>query len=632
MLTCVVVVAGWLLVGWLPGMLIAVSFRPNAGWLRNSALAPVLALAVNMICAQALQALGVQLNYKTVLPSSLALCLAAWAVMKLRRRPGSARPAPGLRMVRGSLDASLLTSAVVLGATIWFFAIPSLQSVLPNDDGTHHGLFAWRILRLGTLDPHQVLAGDLATHSPALGYYPLALHLSAALVAGLTGASVSAVLTIAYVLASSVVLPVGIFVLSRRLFPAMPHAAGVAAIILAGMPLYPHGIMVWGGITTIVGMSLLLPVVDLAWRSSVEPRSVLAGLILGLACYGLFTTHNSELVSAGLFALLLVAGCWSQLTREDRRDQLITWFVSIAVFAGLVLPQAGALVTGSGERSVILAHAPHIDSAAVLILVILNGLVLMFALPGAVMAIRHGWARGWLGSLAAVAALCVVAQTRVPVLINLTVPWYASATRVAYLWAYFGATYAAIGVVLCSRALGSLLSRRYAVGRRLAFSAGPAIAAVACLAAMIVPAEQVAGQAYEQNSLIGADQRAAFVWLSQNAASGDRVLNQFFDGSAWMGPLSGVTPVFQTALSETAGSSEVWGDRWYLLTHAADLSNDTRARAAAREWQVRYVYVNDQQFYAKASGALNTSRLAASAAYERVWSRGRVTIFQIVGQ
>ena len=55
---------------------------------------------------------------------------------------------------------------------------------MPNDDGTHHGLYASRILQYGTLDPHRVLAGDLSTGAPASHYYPLAIHLMAALIAG----------------------------------------------------------------------------------------------------------------------------------------------------------------------------------------------------------------------------------------------------------------------------------------------------------------------------------------------------------------------------------------------------------------------------------------------------------------
>jgi hypothetical protein len=485
-------------------------------------------------------------------------------------------------------------------------------------------------LSLGTLDPHQILVGDLATHSPTVSYYPLALHLSAAVVAGLTGASVSAVLTIGYVLASSVVLPLGIYVLSRRLFAGIPFVPGMAAVILAGMPLYPHGVIVWGGITTLIGMSMLLPVVEAAWLSSADSSYIRSGGLLGVACFGLFTTHNSELIAAAVIAFLLVLGGWREMSRERRRHQLISWALSVALFAALIAPQLSALAEGSTERSGLAAQAPRIGSVAVLILVVLNALVLLFAVPGAVVAFRRKWARGWLWSLAAVAAIGLIAELRIPGLVLLTSPWYSSPSRILYLWAYFGASYAAVGVVLGLPVLSEILSRRFAVRPSIAAVLGPAIAAIAFLAAAIVPGEHVASLAYAQSSLIGPDQRAGFGWLARHTASGDRVLNDFSDGSGWMGTLAGVTPVFQTKVSQTNETENPWGDRWYLLTHASNLSDDIQARDAVRQWRVKYVYVNGRYFYAKSNGLLDASRLSASPAYRRVWARGTVTIFEVV--
>jgi len=150
-------------------------------------------------------------------------------------------------MQMNRLDAGLVGFAVLLALIIWCVVIPSVSSVLPNDDGAHHGLYASRILRLGTLDPHQVLAGDLATGNPTSHYYPLALHLVTALISGVTGAPVSAVLTVGYVLAASVLLPMGMFVLTRRLLAQLPLAAPVASVIAASFPWFPHSVVIWGG-------------------------------------------------------------------------------------------------------------------------------------------------------------------------------------------------------------------------------------------------------------------------------------------------------------------------------------------------------------------------------------------------
>jgi hypothetical protein len=224
----------------------------------------------------------------------------------------------------------------------------------------------------------------------------------------------------------------------------------------------------------------------------------------------------------------------------------------------------------------------------------------------------------------------MIAEFRIPGLLILTAPWYTSPSRISYLWAYFGATYAALGVVFGLKVLADLLIRRFAIRRSAAVGAGSFVVASAFIAAAVVPSERVASRAYTENSLIGSDQRAAFAWLARRTPAGDRVLNQFADGSAWMGPLSGVTPLFQAAVDEGPGMSEIWGDRWYLLTHAADLGSDSRAQEAVRKWRIRYVYLNDRHFFEARADLLSASAISSSPAYKQVWSRAGVTIFQVV--
>jgi len=99
-----------------------------------------------------------------------------------------------------------------------------------------------------------------------------------------------------------------------------------------------------------------------------------------------------------------------------------------------------------------------------------------------------------------------------------------------------------------------------------------------------------------------------------------------------MQTLDDVTPVFATTTNqEVIPPESVWGDRWYLLTHAAALNTDPRAQAAARTWNVHYVYVNSQYF---SDGAVELSAVALSrcSAYQQVWHKGTVTIFKIVNR
>ena len=140
----------------------------------------------------------------------------------------------------------------------------------------------------------------------------------------------------------------------------------------------------------------------------------------------------------------------------------------------------------------------------------------------------------------------------------------------------------------------------------------------------------MAAAGYRSNSLIGPDQRAGFDWLASRVGPGGRVLNDFSDGSGWMATLDRVTPVFAVKPDPPPLDPQtVWGDRWYLLTHAGSLSTDPRAKAAARKWAVRYVYINDKSF-GQLGRRLSAHVLSKSSAYQQVWKRGAVTIFAIV--
>ena len=647
MLTVVLVAAAWVVVGWLPGYLLVDALRPAAGWLRNAALAPMAALGLTMIAGQGLQILRVRIDPWTVLPLSIGVPLLGWAWVTLRRRRsvsiadgaadrGVADPDRGTdagRLVSPSrLDRRLLVLAVLLGLVIWCVAIPSLASVLPRDDGTHHGLYAYRILTLGTLDPHKILTGDLATGTPAVHYYPLALHLISALIAGVTGAPVNAVLTVGYVLFASVLLPVGIFVLTRRMFPQLPAAAGVAAVLSTTFPWFPYQPIFWGAVPTIVAMSCVPAAVDAVWRPRADGPAVAVGLALGVAGYGVFTTHNSELLTIGLYGLLLTWAGRRSFATGERRRLFTTWAAGVALILILTAPQLPQLLAGAQERTRILDRGSHSNSDSVwaFLLVVGNPLILLFAVLGLVIAVSRRWCPGWLWALLATAALGASTATTSRILADVTAPWYASLLRISYMFSYFEAVYGAIGVLVLGRAVVALLTRKRLVRPRLAMPTVIAFLTAVTAVAVVPEAVYVASLGYRTNSLIGPDQRAGFAWLSAHVEPGERVLNQFSDGSGWMQTLDDVTPVFATTTNqEVIPPESVWGDRWYLLTHAGSLSTDPRAQAAARTWDVRYVYVNGRSFFGIPGGQLSAATLSRSSAYQEVWHRGTVTIFEI---
>jgi hypothetical protein len=597
----------------------------------------MVALGLNMIAAQGLQLAHVRIDPWTVLPLSVGLPLLGWVwVSRRKRQVGS----PGQRaadesMEMNGLDAGLVGFAMLLGLTIWCVAIPSISSVLPNDDGTHHALFTSRILRLGTLDPNRVLAGDLATGKPTSHYYPLALHLATALISGITGAPVSAVLTVGYVLAASVLLPLGMFVLTRRMLPQLPSAAPVAAVIAVSFPWFPHSVVIWGGIPVIAAMSQVPAGIDAVWRRDGDGPPVVVGLALGVAGYGLFQEHNSELVTVGLYGALLTLAGRAHFGAGEGRRLLVTWAVGVGLFGILILPALSQLIAGAGQAATFLGNGSSTSTTGstswwALMLVIGNPLITSFAIAGLIISVSRRWCNGWSWSLAVTAVLCAGAALNAPALTTLTAPWYSSWGRISYMLVYFEAVFGAIGIVLFAKKAVVAMSRRRRVRPQLAAPVVVAFLGLVGIGFVVPISVGLGGAGYDESSLIGPDQRAGFKWLAAHVPRGDRVLNQFADGSGWMETLDRVTPLFATkADTRPVPPETAWGDRWYLLTHAGSLMTDEPARKAASAWNVRFVYVNDRYFIGH-KGQLSIASLSRSPAYRQVWQRGTVTIFAIV--
>lgn len=623
MLDALLATVGWLIACGLPGYLVAGTLRSPAGRLRNAALAPVIGLGLTMVVAQVLQMAGIEVRPGTILAVTLGLPAVSWLVNRARRGADGFRAATASGATRGSV--TLLVAASAVGLYLWLATIPSFDAVLPNDDGTHHALYASRILTLRTIDPSTVLAGDLATRSPTDRYYPLALHVTTAMISGATGVPVNAVLTVGYVLAAAVVLPLGVYVLARRVLPERPVVAGLAALMSTTLPWFPFSPVVWGGVALIVGMALVPAVLDATCRPDQDCSGVMSGgVLLGLTWYGLFSTHNSEVVTVELFGVV-----FALVGRTYRERRLLAHWAGAGVVTMMMLaPQIPALIAGANERSAAQGNGPTGTlSASVIVLGASNLLVLPIALYGLVIAVRRRTCIACVWAVPAVALLCLAASGVLGPLRLLTTPYYSSAVRISYNFGYLETIFAALGLA----AIGTSLLRHVSERR----TSTVALRWVAALAVALMAGLDLSGDvafvstAYRADSLVGPDQRAAFAWLAAHTAPRARVLNQFDDGSGWLSTLDAVAPVFATkANAPYPDPSVAWGDRWYLLTHAGALATDQRAQAVIRRWDVQFVYVNARRFGLQQE-LLSAAALSKSPAYHLVWQRGTVTVFEV---
>ncbi len=627
-----------LLVGWLPGLMLLVAGRPAAGWLRNLALAPAASLGVLMACGLAAGAFGVLVRPATVLPVALggpAVALGLALLRRRRRPPEPGRARPSVEWVSGSI----LGGAVMIPLLMWLRATHLAALVPPNDDGTHHGLFAERILRLGTLQPPQVAVGDVLNGHPSTTFYPLALHLVSALAAGISGVPVGTTVDLFVTAMAAVALPLGIFVLTRRLFPAEPLAAPAAALLSVAFPAFPYYPSFWGGLTMIAGVALVPAAVDAMAGIAEDCAVVPGGLLLGLAWAGLYTVHVTELVTVAVIAVpLILSPPWREKARGQLAGTAARWLIGVPVVGAVIALQFDLFLRDAEQRKTVARLLPvdpdralH-DVTTTFLGTASAGLTLLSALfvLGVAVALGRLWSTGWLLAAILFACLTYLSARRTGLADVLSLPWYGRWDRVVINELFFVATYAGLGAALTVRAV-------LAVARRVRLPR-PAAVAAATVTALVVAVLAVLPQyraSYRQvtfsfayASLAGPDQRAAFRWLAAHNRPDGRVLNDITDGSGWMYVLDGVPPLF--AMATHAYPLQVWGDRTYLRANAGHLDTDPRARRAADAWHVRYAYVGPRLFPAR-HPLLDAKGLARSPAWRKVYDHNGALIFERVG-
>ncbi|MEP6696702.1 MAG: DUF6541 family protein [Pseudonocardiales bacterium] len=628
------------LVGWLPGLMLLLALRPGAGWLRNVALAPVVSLGLLMTWALIVEAVGWSVRPATVLPVALgvpaaALGLSVWRDRQLWREPGRHRLAVDWP------EGTLLAFAVLAPLGMWLRATRLAALVPANDDGTHHGLFAERVLRLGHLEPAHVAVGDVLSEHPSTTYYPLAMHLATAMASGASGVPVGTVLDVLVIGLAAVALPVGIFVINRRLFPSVPFAAPAAALLAVAFPAFPYFPAYWGGLTMIAAIALVPAVVD-AMVGTAQDSGVLPGAaLLGLAWAGLFTLHVTELLTVAVIAVPLAllprwpARAWAHFT-----GTAVRWLIGALGAGAVVATQFGRFVRDAHQRRDVARllpvdsrHAAHDVTTAFLgtASTARTVITVLFAL-GVLAALSRLWSTGWLLATMLFAGLAYLSAMRTGLGDALSAPWYGRWDRVVINLLFFVATFAGLGAAVLIRG-ATVLARRVPLpltrrGVGLAGALPAVLVAVLALAPEYQASSRQVSYGFRSASLAGPDERAAYAWLAAHNRPGDRVLNDITDGSGWMYALDGVPPVF--AMATHAYPPAAWGDRLYLRTNAGHLDTDLRARRAADAWHVRYAYVGPRLFPGRRP-LIDVTALEGSRAWRKVYDHRGALIFERVG-
>ncbi len=591
-----------------PGLALQRLLRPSAGLVQMTALAPAVSLGLVWLIVTTLALARAPVSISTVIP--LVAVVAVAAELAASRSAPTRQPRVGLRIDAWDRVGLLAGPAVALA--IWCITTQGLTMATPNDDGAHHGLFTARILATLSIDADQVLVGDVLGAGPTLSFYPLGIHSVAALVAA-SGVGTAVALNATWIVVSSISITFGMFALARRTLPGVPRAAVPIAVLAPLMPQLPYAITSWGGIALIVGMSLVPGVVDAALEAGSRglgtgERYRLAVLI-GIACVGVFFAHPTEIVTVALLAACLGLGDRRLRSQLAPLTALVpVGLVAAAILVVAVLPYGGQLSGGVAERaSDASGYARGILDTLSFMLTYSFAPVLVLGLVGAVGIVVGGIRRqldGWAAYAVVISVVVFSLVLRLPGSTVATAPWYANADRVTASLLFPGLVVCGLGAWWCARTVTRVLGPMpgLPVGRGETASRFLTILLVGSLVVIptVLRSESIAANNFTGSladgtgsSLSSPGARAAFDWLARNTASDERVLNEFADGSGWMYAEAGVAPLFAM---KVATFPDQWGDRTYLLAHAADLGTDDRAACAAEAWNVRYAYVGGRLF------------------------------------
>jgi D-galactosaminyltransferase len=616
----------WPVVAMVPGYLTVSALQPRRAALDRWAVAPLASVGVAFVAAIWIDWLRPGSGLGAAVAALLLTSAIALVAMRRRGQRVFAMPRRWTRSLAALV--ALMATSCVLGAAVVLRSAGGLATVVPNDDGNGHGSFVARILLTGSVDPVTVTTIDPSAAQASGAFYPLGLHVLAALVAALS--AVPASLVVVGLLAGAVWAPLAVFCLARR-FVDVTVAVVAAGVLALATPWFPYGQMAWGGWPLIVAVSL----VPAALLVTLDLRAARELPVAVLALAGLFAVHITEFVVVGIVVgLVLMFDTTVRGTRVRGGGRML-----LAALAALVL--LAPFGRGIGRTQAV----GLVDSTTLSAFDALREMVQRpyfgFQPPGAAFGLALTvWSLAsivlvvvgsrWLWHIVTVRG--VVASTWLFLGLTyaayvgragvLSSPWYGSGNRLL-------AQASALAVIPLSAALVGLVrgARRRCRGR--VGTAALAIVGTFVCAMLVVRTVQTGDAAFAR-AMVTSDQIAAFRWLSTHSAPGDRVLNDPRAGSVWVYQATGgaLVPVFGP--KHNWSTDPAWAGREYLQAHVADAATDPRVRAEAATWHVRYVIV-EPAVVSGGTPALDVAAILSSPGLREVFRSGAVRIYQLPG-
>ena len=653
----------------LPGIAAGRLLLPRARIPLQLAIAPVLSFG----CAYLLGLLAnaVRLPALTSTVIALIALVVGWAVVEIVRLRGGSpvrvlahRGIDRLRACKPAevVSIALLALALVTGFLLWH-RFQSSFVVPPGWDAMHHGYFIRQIVAFDTLDTSVVLAPSASGADGTTSFYPLAYNLFIAILHVTSGLPISVLMLTSTTVVAGLALPVGIYLLARRLDSRRPFVAGFAALA-STLPIYLYWVLDPGRTNAVLGLALVPAVILIMIEGEWNPRwSALP--IAAVAVAGITGLHTSELPMAAAVAAIVMAVAAIQ-GREFRG--FLRWALwSLAVAAAALLPvlllEPGILGATSQRSEIFLnisAHAiPVLDAIARVLTpgvdlgVALTGGAAPFFFPwiwallvavGCILTVRGRWSRFLGASIAyvffAVLAVGLLSGTLGPLSL-FTVPWYQDVGRLWWTLTVLGAIPAGVAIAGLAALVGggTRVTRKWFRRDRGAVANGrqrdwiPAIASgvvgVALVFGTALPPVAAAGASVSGNrGPVGADSVAAFRYLSSHVPAGQRVFDDMrVDGSLWMYDDYGVLPLFGNS-PYVGAEPNSWLDRLWLRENLERIDSDGCVEFLLDYYSVGYVYYGER-IMADGYHRLNLDFLQSDPHFTEVFSEGQVHVFRV---
>ncbi len=606
-----------------PGYGVVRALAPRLGRTLALAVSGPAAIGVYYMVGIWLTLLDVPVEPLTLLPLTVAMC-GAGVFAELR--------ADRWRISRVARPLLLTTAAAsAMQVVIWLSGYGFPLANAGDNDGTNHGIFVSLIARTGSLAPKDVLLTDVPSGEVGSHFYPLGLHEVAAMLVRLGVADPSAAFVSLCVVLAAVSLPWGMVALCRRLFPDLPWAGPVAAVVGACIFTLSYGPIGQGLFPLVVGLAMVGGVVTVVVHSLEQGRARVLSVV---ALVGLFGVHSSEVALVVPAIVCVTLWPWTGMGVFWRK--MLTLVLMGVGCVVLLLPVLASARVGATERygsQVYSGDRGWAVGHVVLDYAVHDGTVI--ALVGVVVALAQRRVIPWL-ILYAVNAILIVATTVSvsPVITTLSAPWYSEPYRLAFNSSLLGLPLVGLAVAVGMQRVGAAGAR---VEQSQPLVRAPVAATIAALVLAVFVTESVVGLTQIRHYTVRVDQahEDAFNFLSGKVGPDQRVLNSAVDGSSWMLALSNVNPV--VGVKTSIWSTSQWKSRWYMIDHAANVAGDAKERALLAQWHVTYAFVGSHNDpWADVDSAnepwlipMDATAMSSSPAWAVVFHNGAATVYRL---